>query len=299
MGLLLAGALAGLGLAGYSLLTATDTAPKVVPLGAVALVNGRQVLKRDFEAQAETQYGKPFKDIGAEDRKGVLESMIREELLVQRGLEIEVPKTDPDVRQAIVNAVNLVTAAEVEATQPSEAELRASFEKNREDYVIFGTYRLRDLVLPLGSNTASGTLESVAREAAAAIRRDNAPAAIDGVAARYGLKDSSRFGRRDAQGAFAEAELSEPSAERALGAALYAAASRLKEGEVSDPLAAPDGLHILVLRGHRPKSYLTFEQARGRVDHEIRRQALEKAEEAQLSDLRRKAVILVARDYQK
>jgi parvulin-like peptidyl-prolyl isomerase len=292
-----AGAVVGLSLAGYSLLTATDTGFKSVPVGAVALVNGRQILQRDLDAQAETEYGRPIKNIALGEKKSVLESMIREELLVQRGLEIEVPKTDPDVRQAIVNAVNLVTAAEVEATQPSEADLKAYYAAHRENYVIFGTYKLRDLLLPVPTSADADAIaeaQAAAQEAAGALGPDRSDAEIAGVAGRFGLRDDGRFTQPGENGAPADHEVAEPFAERTLGADLYAAAAALGARGVSAPVRAPDGFHILIVRAHQPKSYFSFDEARGRVEHEIKADALAKAEEEQLHDLRAKAEILIA-----
>jgi len=291
------GATVGLALAGYSLLTATDTGFKAVPVGAVALVNGRQILQRDLDAQAETEYGRPIKDITLAEKKSVLESMIREELLVQRGLEIEVPKTDPDVRQAIVNAVNLVTAAEVEATQPSEAELQAYFAAHLENYVVFGTYQLRDLVLPVAAAADAAALtdaEAKARQAAGALGSDPSDAAIAAVAARFGLRDNGPFTQAGKDGIPTAREVTEPVAARTLGGVLYPAVTALGHRGVSAPVRTPDGFHLLVVRAHQPKTYFSFDQARSRVEHEIKADAQAKAEEEQLHDLRTKAEILIA-----
>jgi hypothetical protein len=159
------GAVVGLALAGYSLFTAAGTDTKTVPDDSVAVVNGRSILRRDFDTQAETEYGKPPAQLTPTERRAVLDAMIREELLVQRGLEIEVPKTDPDVRQAIVNAVNLAGATELEARPVSDAELKDYYDHHREDYVVFGTLRLSEFVLPAGPDAASA-----AREATTALR---------------------------------------------------------------------------------------------------------------------------------
>ena len=50
-----------------------------------------------------------------------------------------------------------------------------------------------------------------------------------------------------------------------LGDRLFALAKRLKDGDVSDPLPQPDGLHILVMRHNNPPLPHPFAEVRDRV----------------------------------
>ena len=74
--------------------------------------------------------------------------MIREELFVQRGKELDVAATDPDVRSALVNAVELEIAENAITSQPSEAALRQFFETHQDRYVSEGVMRVRDWCFP-------------------------------------------------------------------------------------------------------------------------------------------------------
>jgi len=69
----------------------------------------------------------------------VLDEMIREELFVQRGLELDFPGTDPDTRSALVAAVEQQVVADVTTHQPADAELQKYFEENRSNYATEGT----------------------------------------------------------------------------------------------------------------------------------------------------------------
>jgi hypothetical protein len=93
-------ALIGLGIAGFGLFTAKGTVTHVVPPENVALVNQRPILRTGFIAQTETELGKTFAETTTAERLKVLDAMIREELFVQRGLELDFPGTDPDTRTA-------------------------------------------------------------------------------------------------------------------------------------------------------------------------------------------------------
>ena len=48
--------------------------------------------------------------------------MIREELFVQRGKELDVASTDPEVRAAMVNSVELEIAADAITSQPRKQD---------------------------------------------------------------------------------------------------------------------------------------------------------------------------------
>src|SRR5258708_10067706 len=106
------GALIGLGLAGYALFTARGTSTLVVPADDVALVNQQPISRSDYLAQLQTLYGVDLQHATAAEREKTLDDMIREELFVQRGKELDLASTDPDVRAALVNAVELESAAD-------------------------------------------------------------------------------------------------------------------------------------------------------------------------------------------
>jgi hypothetical protein len=142
------GAAIGLAIAGFGLLTAKGTSTHAVPPENVALVNQRPILRTDFIAQTEAELGKPFGEATVAERLKVLDEMIREELFVQRGLELDFPGTDPDTRTALVAAVEQQVVADVTTHQPADAELQKYFEDNRANYATEGTMALHNLVLP-------------------------------------------------------------------------------------------------------------------------------------------------------
>src|SRR5271168_860719 len=83
--LMAAGVLIGLVLAGYSLFTARSASTLIVPAEDVALVNQQPVSRADYLALLQTLYGVDLSHATQEQRRKVLDDMIREELFVQRG----------------------------------------------------------------------------------------------------------------------------------------------------------------------------------------------------------------------
>jgi hypothetical protein len=106
-------ALVGLGLAGFALFTAKGTSTLIVPPEDVALVNQQPVSRSDYLQLMQNTLGLKPADATPEQRKKILDDMIREELFVQRGKELDVASTDPDVRVAMVSAVEQSIAADV------------------------------------------------------------------------------------------------------------------------------------------------------------------------------------------
>jgi hypothetical protein len=154
--LMAAGVLIGLALAGYSLFTARSASTLIVPAEDVALVNQQPVSRADYLALLQTLYGVDLSHATQEQRRKVLDDMIREELFVQRGKELDVASTDPDVRSALVNAVELEIAENAITSQPSEAALRRFFETHQDRYVSEGIMRVKDLVNGRDSGKTKG-----------------------------------------------------------------------------------------------------------------------------------------------
>lgn len=130
----LAGLVVGLALAGWSVFTTRAAQAGAVPAHAVALVNQKLILASDFRTQVEVLHGVPFDQATPAQRAEVLQSMVDEELLVQRGLEANLPDSDPDVRAALVGAVENQIGLPLRAHEPGEQELRAYYDAHRASF---------------------------------------------------------------------------------------------------------------------------------------------------------------------
>lgn len=280
-----AGAVLGLVLAGVSLFTAKGTSVKTFPPEDVALVNGRQILRSDFRTQTAIEAGVPWEQTTREQRLKTLNEMLDEELLVQRGLEVDLASTDPDVRAAMVAGVNLQVDADIIAEQPTPEQLRAYYDKHIEKYSSDGVMRIRDLVMPTGETPDAAMAR--AAEAAAAI---NAGASADAVAARYGLKDSDRIDREDNFDFAVKAKLGED---------VYKAAAPLRPGQASQPVKQQDGIHVVVMVKRIASVKLDFAKAQDNVWQDYKKEARERMERANLAYLRQQADVVLAPEYRK
>ena len=115
-------------------------------------MNQRPVLRSDFVTQLESETGESFEQATRAEKLKVLDEMIREELLVQRGLELDFAETDQMTRNALAMAMDQQALAEATTSQPSEQQLREFFDKNPARYASDGILTVRHLVLPVAGD---------------------------------------------------------------------------------------------------------------------------------------------------
>jgi parvulin-like peptidyl-prolyl isomerase len=267
------GATAGLVIAGFGLFTAKGTATHTMPPEDIALVNQRPILIIDFASQLNSVYGVSVAQATPAQKAKILDDMIREELLVQRGLDLDFPESDPDVRTALVTAVEQQAIGDVAAEQPSDAVFQAYYEQHRERYSSNGIMAVHDLL--------------TAGDATVAVAALRGGAGLADVIVKYGLNDTAKT--RGEEFYFA--------VKAHLGDALYAAATPLKAGQVSDPIAQPDGTHVLVMDKNTPPVPLAFAEARERVVSDYRRDAEARVQQQEEKYLRAQADIRIAPGY--
>ncbi|MDB5712958.1 MAG: peptidyl-prolyl cis-trans isomerase [Sphingomonadales bacterium] len=238
-----AGASLGLLIAGLGLFTAQGTRTSSVPAEDIALVNTVPILMSDYQQQVRTRYNLPVSKVTLIQRQRVLEDMIREELYVQRGVELGMQTDTIEVRQALVGAVETQAEADAIMAQPDEGQLKAYYGSHRDQYADEGRIKLTDYVLPdrdLSKATA----------AVAALRLGKVPASALGLHLVNRMNDGEEF--------YFAARIH-------LGDALFVAARSLNSGQVSDPIATADGIHILVVHSNSSPQPHIFEDVRDRV----------------------------------
>lgn len=277
---------AGLVAAGFGLFRAAPKPRLVVPAGYVALVNQKGLLFNDFQAQVELETTKRFADATPAERSRVLREMINEELLVQRGVVLDLPETANEVRATMAVGVNGQVAAPVLAYEPTDAELRAFYDKSRQNYSTPGSMTLHDLVLGVGGyENANQTAAQAQIDAAEAVYQLRSGASLDYVMAHFGFMPSGRS---------AAGEELDFAVKLHLGAKLYAVAATMRDGEVSDPLLDTDGVHIIVMQRHQFPQVADFTAVRDRVYLDYRTAESNRATSQNLRLLRSQASILLA-----
>ena len=136
---LVIGGLIGLILAGYGIFEKTSDF-NFQNQDAIVLVNDVPI-KNESYLRALDRYSSDSKNkMDDEDRAWVLQRLIEEELLVQRGFSLGMITSDNDVRGAIVRTLISSINTEAEAIEPGEEELINFYNSNKERFAYPATY---------------------------------------------------------------------------------------------------------------------------------------------------------------
>ena len=267
------GAMLGLGIAGYGLFTAQGTRTASVPAEDAALVNNIPVLRADLIAQVTALYSVPYSQTTRTQRQKVLDDMVREELYVQRGVEMGLSNDDIDVRQALVQATEGQIAQDAATAKPAEDELRGWYVAHRDKYASEGLMTLHEWRVPAGNDP---------QRAVAALRGGASPDAL-------GLKTTGRVD---------DGEEFYFAAEEHLGKRVFAVAHRLTDGMVSDPIPTPDGIHIVQMVRNQLPVATPYPEARDQVLRDFLADKIARLQEGNKRFLKKRADIKIAADLQ-
>ena len=277
------GALIGLAIGGVGLFNARGTVTSTVPPEDLALVNQVPILRSDFIIQLENETGIPFDQASRKDKLKVLDEMLREELLVQRGLELNFAETDQSARNALVSAVEQQAIADVTTSQPTEQDLRKQYNDHRDQYATEGIMTVRHLVLAKAEGRSDAELRDTAAKAAEALR---SKASQEDVERQFGMTEAKFY---DEDFYFA--------AKIHLGVTIYDKVVSLDDGQVSEPIQDKDGFHVVqMVKNVRPVP-LSFERARSQVLTDYKNSEQARLMNNTVSFLRNRSKILIAKDY--
>ena len=139
---LILGGLCGLLFAGYGIFTKISI-NQPLDQNTIATVNNA-LITRETYLRAIDRYSSDKKDtLDEKDRAWVLQRLIEEELLVQRGLSLGIITTDNDVRGAIVRTLIASINAEAAAMMPNEEELFGYYNSNLEKFTYPATISIQ------------------------------------------------------------------------------------------------------------------------------------------------------------
>lgn len=278
--ILMAGALAGLLIA---LIASTQIErASLEQTGAIARINDAHIDRAEYATALQALLADKTKSPTSKDRRLVLDRLIEEELLVQRGIEIGLLDGDAAVRKAVARAVIDFAMTRNAQKQISEDELRSFYAANKARFTPAARLQIERLF----------------------VRRS------DDAAADMARLDSVRAALRQGQD-FTEATLQLgdailPPLPRSLlprkkmydylGPRLTETASRLPGASISDAIADGDGWHFLRVVRSEPGIPPEFEDIRPQILNAMQRASDDAALIEYLTWLKERASISLADD---
>jgi parvulin-like peptidyl-prolyl isomerase len=281
--LLVLGALAGVGLAAAGL----TASPRhgALPAGVVALVNGEPIRTDDYQRAVEGVANDSRDPLTDADRRHVLDRLIDEELLVQRGLSLGLARQDRRLRADLTSTVIDGVVGDIGDRAPSDDELAAFYERNRDFFAGPGRVRVRQVFVRTTAPTDDAALAR-AQQATARLRAGDNPTVVADA-----LGDAPVSPPPDAL--LPPSKLLEYLGPTALRTALG-----LGVGEVSDPVRSSSGYLVLQMLERQPDTVPPLDDIRPQVLAEFRRRAGEHELRSYLDELRARADVVVAEPLQ-
>ena len=278
--LLVLGAAVGISLAAVGIVR-SGASTLSIPDEAVALVNGRPLSREAFARFiAAVAAERKLLTLDAPEQRRLLERMIDEELLLQRGIELGLSRFEPTARRAIVSALIASVTADAEVGEPDEPTLRRFHAEHP------------------GRFTRSDRLQLDVAFVSARERPDPLALRIAGEITRRlrAGEDFERVREERADDPVAElpaGALPIETVRRYLGPTAARTALELEVGEVSEPVRGSAGYQVLRLRERAAGKLAPFAEVREQVRAELLRRRGEQALGDDLGDLRASAEIRV------
>lgn len=288
--LLLAGSVIGIAMAAAGMLrtsavdlpVAGDAPPDVrfaLPNDVVARVNDRLISRRDFQLvlALDLAEGAPPDD---STRQRVLDRMIDEELRAQRAISLNLHLTDSRVRMDLASVIAEAATAALDPDPPEE-NLRAYFDQRRDHFARRGPLRVQHVWIAIVEGNL-GEAYTRARTAAALLR--------EGLSAEIVAQIAGNIEPRPVPDSLmTPQELGDYVGRPALRAALT-----LKPGQVTDPVRATSGFHVIRVQERQRVADPTFEACRFDVEAEFQAERASRALADQAVSLRKTATIVKA-----
>jgi parvulin-like peptidyl-prolyl isomerase len=277
---LAAGAAAGVALAAYGLVG--SGAGEGLPDGAVASVNGTPIYAEDHRRLVEGVESDTREPASPELRRRVLDRMIEEELLVQRGVELGLVESDRRVRADITQAMIQSIVVETEDEKPEPEELRRFYEEEAGFFTQPGRVRAAQVFF---------RVPAPADEAAALARAEDAQRRL--VAGEPLAEVRSALGDAEVS-PIPDALLPPAKLREYVGPTALRAVLALAPGETSAPVRSGMGLHVFQLVEREEPRVPPFEEIAPHVEAEWVRRAGDRALRSYLDELRAEAEVKTA-----
>jgi len=253
-----------------------------LPAGVVALVNGEVLRQEQYERAVAALASDRREPLGESERRHVLNRLLDEELLVQRGLALGLARHDRQVRGDIVSAVIQSVVAQTEGYEPDADELEAFYRANAEYFARTPRFAVLQLVVRGPPRRSEAEARSRAEQATQRLRAGEGFTQVEGE-----LGD-------DPVAPLPSDPLPQQKLREYLGPTASGIAATLAPGGASDPIPLGSGWQVVVLRERDAGFVPPLASVEKEVRAELQRRAGDKALRDYLDELRENADLVLA-----
>ncbi len=236
----------------------------------IAKVNDKYINKEKYNAILNGLATDKRAKITDKDRAYVLERLIEEELLVQRGIELGLLDSDIVVRSNIVQSMIASVIAEVAGEEISESKLKSFYKENVDFFVVPDRLHVRQVVFraSTGNDNKEDGFEKALIRASKAFDEFEKGIPYYTVLKRYG----------DATAIDIPNTLLPPAKLREyIGPTLLKASMTLQSGQISKPIKTSGGYRILIMVDRKNQKEQNFDTIKKEVEAEYRKQRDDRA----------------------
>lgn len=252
--LLILGALGGFILAATGLLE-TSTSQNI---DAVATVNDELISKEDYLAYLSLLAKDKRNPLSEEDRRHVLNRMIEEKLIIERGLDIGLAQSDPSVRKSITNSMIQTVTADAATQEADKETLRDFYQQNQAYFSRPPRLQLQRVIF------RSADHDQALAKATQAHQRLAAGEDFQSIKQQLGSPEVLSIPN----------SLLPPNKIRQyIGPKLTEAALLMRSGTISEPIKDSSGYTLLFVIANEPAQPQPFDEIESLVANEYRRRA--------------------------
>ncbi len=275
------GAALGLGLAAADLIGPRNPPPPGLPPDAIATVNGEAIPLATYRRALAALASDRTSPLDEADRRRVLDRVIEEELLVQRGIELGLVRSDRRVRGDLVAAVIASATAAANAAEPDSEEVERFYRENRSYFALPPRVRARQVFVRAARDRPDPRARSRAAEATRLLR---AGADFDEVRRELGDPEVAPL---------PDTPLPAHKLRDYLGPSATRAVLSLTAGGVTDPIRTAGGYRVIQVVARSEPRVPPLAEIAAEVRAELRRRAGDEALRSYLSELRRRGRVRV------
>ena len=248
----------------------------------LATVNGMAIGSKEFEQSAARKVPADGDALSDEEKREVLDALVAEKVLYleakAKGLE-----NDPKVQKVMINTLMREEVyAQVKNSDFDEAQLRAYFEANPDEFVVPEKVQIKRLLIRVKDDRSEADAKAEAQRLRAQIVKDPKNNFKD-IATKH---SEDPYRRRGGDVGFVSSE-----GKPGLDDDIVTKAFAMDVGAVSDAFKTKDGYNVVYVPNKREKVERTFQQMKASVLRKVKNATLKDKQEAYVASLKATASI--------